>query len=248
MLPENASIMAFGAHAADYSFRAGGTLLKYLRRGARVKAFCTTFGERCESRTRWTQDATVETVKAIRRKEATQAAETLGVEAEFLDWDDNPLIIGHDRLMILVDKISEFQPDIILTHWINESTYPDHMNIGRAVVHASLLYVGLYGGSLVKHRREGCSPYPRIFLWEPDLFAQPILDFSPDTYVDITETAAQKFDAVGAHEGSQPGLLERWQSRGLMRGMEARGLGGMLKCQYAEAFKRYQPFAGDHFV
>lgn len=248
MLPENASIMAVGAHAADYTFRAGGTLLKYLRKGARVKAFCATFGERGESRPRWTAGATIESVKSIRRKEATEAAKILGIDVEFLDWDDNPLIISPERLMVLVHKISEFQPDIILTHWINERTYPDHMNIGRAVVHASLLYAGLCGGSLVKHRREGISPHPEIFLWEPDLFAQPILDFSPDTYVDITETAAQKFDAVRAHEGSQPGLVDRWQSRGLMRGMEARGLGGMLKCQYAEAFKRYKPFAGDYFV
>ncbi|MBV7335813.1 PIG-L family deacetylase [Chloroflexi bacterium TSY] len=244
MLPEDASIMAFGAHAADYCFRAGGTLIKYAQKGARVKAFCATFGERGESKIHWSKGATLETVKEIRRKEASEAASILGINVEFLDWDDNPLIMGKERLMLLADKIGDFQPDIILTHYPGEHTYPDHQNFGQAVVHAARLFKG----PLVQNGRELRMVRPRIFFWEPDLFAQPVLDFAPDTYVDITDTAEQKFDAVHAYADTQPGLEDRWPSRGKMRAMEARTLGSRYQCQYAEAFKRYFPFVGDRFI
>jgi 4-oxalomesaconate hydratase len=244
ILPENASIMAFGAHAADYCFRSGGTLIKYIQRGARVKAFCATFGARGESMIHWTKGASLETVIEIRRQEATEAARILGVDVEFLEWEDNPLLFDRERLMFLAEKIADFQPDIILTHWINEKTYPDHMNLGRAVVHAA----GLSRVPLLQSGREWPARRARIFFWEPDLFAQPILDFAPDTYVDITETAEQKFEAVHAYADTQPGLEARWPTRGRSRAMEARGLGGLVKCEYAEAFKRYQPYVGDHFV
>ena len=243
MLPENASIMAFGAHAADYCFRAGGTLLKYIQKGARVRAHCATFGERGESSMRWTEGATEESVKAIRRKEVMEAAEILGVDVECLDWGDNPLIIDEERKMLLAEKIADFRPDIILTHYPHERTYPDHMNLGRAVVHAA----GLSRVPLLQSGRDPLSVRPRIFFWEPDLFAQPVLDFAPDTYIDITETAQQKFDAVNVYI-TQPGLRERWPRRGRMRAMEARGLGRKVGCEYAEAFKRYLPYAGDRFV
>ena len=102
MLSSDASVLIFGAHAADYCFRAGGTAIRYLQAGGRVKVVSATFGERGESAPRWKEPgATVESVKAIRSTEAEAAARILGVEIEFLDLDDNPLVIDQERIAAL---------------------------------------------------------------------------------------------------------------------------------------------------
>ena len=55
-------------------------------------------------------------------------------------------------------------------------------------------------------------------------------------------------EALECYRPTQPGLLERWPERGQLRGVEARAVGGMPSCQYAEAFRRFQPYAGEYFV
>lgn len=244
MLGPNASVIVFGAHAADYCFRAGGTVLRYLRNGARVKVVSATFGERGESAPHWKEPGqTVEAVKAIRRAEAEAAAATLGVEIEFLDLDDNPLVIDAERLQLYIDQLREFRPDIILTHWINEPTNRDHQTVGETVIRAT-------GLARVQATVANEPPLPRaqLFHFEPDILSQPVLGFTPDTYIDIGPVVEQKFEALRCFEKSQPGLLERWPPHTEARGVEASGIGGLSGCTHAEAFRRWQPFAGDHFV
>ena len=138
MLGPAASVLIFGAHAADYCFRAGGTAIRYLQAGGRVRVVSATFGERGESAPRWKEPgATVESVKAIRRSEAEAAARILGVEIEFLDFDDNPLVIDQERMQLYVDRIRDFQPEIILTHWTYEPTNRDHQIVAETVIRAT---------------------------------------------------------------------------------------------------------------
>ena len=96
MLGTQPNILVFGAHAADYCFRSGGTILRYLDNGSRVRVVSATFGEKGESAPQWaTAEATLESVKGIRRAEAEKAASILGVEIKFLDLGDNPLFIDN---------------------------------------------------------------------------------------------------------------------------------------------------------
>ena len=236
--------MVFGAHAADWCFRAGGTATRYLQAGAQVRVVCATFGERGESAPQWQNpEATVESVKAIRRAESQRAADILGVDIEFLDLDDNPLVIDAERMQLYVDRIRDFRPDIILTHWNYEPTNRDHQTVSETVVRATSL-----ARVAAVTAREGGIGRARIFLFEPDVMAQPILGFAPDTYIDITPVWDRKIEALECYRPTQPGLLERWPERGQLRGVEARAIGGMPSCQYAEAFRRFQPYAGEYFV
>ena len=244
MLGPDASVLVFGAHAADYCFRAGGTILRYLQAGARVKVVSATFGERGESAPRWKEPgATVESVKAIRRREAERAAETLGVEIEFLDLDDNPLVIDRGRMQLYADRIREFRPDVILTHWTYEPTNRDHQTVAETVIHATGL-----ARAQATMANDPPLPRARLFHFEPDILSQPILGFTPDVYIDIGPVLEHKHRALRCFEQSQPGLLERWPPHTEARGVEASGVGGLPGCRAAEAFRRFQPFAGDHFV
>ncbi|MYA21024.1 MAG: PIG-L family deacetylase [Chloroflexi bacterium] len=243
MLGPDASVLIFGAHAADYCFRAGGTAIRYLQAGARVKVVSATFGERGESAPRWKEPgATIESVKAIRRSEAEAAARTLGVEIEFLDLDDNPLVIDQERMQLYIDQLRDFKPDIILTHWTYEPTNRDHQTVAETVIRATGLaraQATMAGEAL---------PRAKIFHFEPDILSQPILGYVPDTYIDIGPVVEQKYEALRCFEVSQPGLLDRWPPHTEARGVEASGIGGLAGCTHAESFRRFQPYAGDYFV
>ena len=64
---EGKKMLVVSAHAADYVWRAGGTIAKYIKNGADVHLVILSFGGRGESNDLWKQpDATAESVKAIR--------------------------------------------------------------------------------------------------------------------------------------------------------------------------------------
>ncbi|MEG0542505.1 MAG: PIG-L family deacetylase, partial [Angelakisella sp.] len=67
-------MLVISAHAADYVWRAGGTIARYISEGAEVHVVVLSFGGRGESNDLWKQEgATAESVKAIRKGE-TEAA------------------------------------------------------------------------------------------------------------------------------------------------------------------------------
>ena len=243
MLSETSNILVFVAHAADWCFRAGGTAAAYAERGARVKVVCATFGERGESVPLWKDPtSTIQSVKDVRREEAITAAEILGVDIEFLDHDDNPLIIDDERLEIYVNLIRTFNPEIVLTHWTCEPTNQDHQIVGEAAIRA-------WGIARARAAtlRDKSLPMPKYFLFEPDAVSAPVSGFVPDTYIDVTPVWERKLQALECFRFTQPGLLERWPAQGEMRGMEARNIGHLAGCRFAEAYRRFQPFAGTRF-
>ena len=243
MLSATSSVLIFVAHAADWCFRAGGTAAAYAARGARVKAVCATYGERGESVPLWADPtSTVESVKAGRRREARSAAELLGVDLEVLDLDDHPLVIDGERLENFANLIRAFDPEIVLTHWTYEPTNHDHQTVGETAIRAW----GIARAHAI-NLRDDRIPSPKFFLFEPDVVSAPISGFVPDTYIDITPMWERKLQALECFRHTQPGLLERWPAQGEMRGMEARNIGYLSGCKYAEAYRRFLPHAGAQF-
>ena len=58
-------MLVVSAHAADYVWRAGGTIAKYIKGGAEVHVVVLSFGSRGESNDLWKKEgATLESVKA----------------------------------------------------------------------------------------------------------------------------------------------------------------------------------------
>ena len=241
MLTPDARVLTIGCHAADFCFRAGGAMLNYVQDGA-VKAIVVTRTVRGESGKLWKEhaDITADQVAEVRRREAKRAAEIMGVEIDFLEWKDNPLIIGEDRLMELSGVIREFRPSIVLTHWGRDRLNQDHEIVSAAVVRAC----GLTG---THSEQWEPAPRPTVFFFEPDLMSGAINGFEPDVFIDITEVIEQKMEALREFK-TQEGLESRWRPNAIFRANHARALCGLAECEYAEAYRRLTPWAGGHFV
>src|SRR5690554_2609352 len=111
-------MLVVSAHAADFVWRAGGTIAKYIKNGAEVHVVVLSYGVRGESNDLWNdKNQTVENVKKIRHEESLKAAGILGVKnIEYWDFEDYPMEINRERIDRLTLKIRQVRPDIIITH------------------------------------------------------------------------------------------------------------------------------------
>jgi len=99
-------LLAVGAHAADFLWRAGGALAAAAAAGGEAHVLALSYGERGESGELWKQEGqTVERVKQIRHGEAERAAAILGADFRCLDLGDYPLEVAGEGLERLVETI-----------------------------------------------------------------------------------------------------------------------------------------------
>lgn len=232
-------LLVISAHSADYVWRAGGTIAKYVMDWKSVQVYCMAFGERGESAELWKQGKTLQEIKNIRRQESQKAADILGTPITFLDWDDYPLKINDDRLYELVKIIRKFNPINILTHSYTDPFNIDHETTARAVKEASILSIA--PGTLPEYR---AANQARLFGFEHH---QPELSkFYPDVIIDITESFEKKKHAMECFQ-TQKQLIGYYEKRAELRGNHARRISGSPESKYAEAFTRTYPYVGGEF-
>jgi 4-oxalomesaconate hydratase len=190
-------LLAIGAHAADFVWRAGGALALTGERGGTVSVLALSYGERGESGELWKEEGqTVENVKRLRHAEAEAAAAALGATFRCLDLGDYPLQIDGDALLHVADVIREFGPDMLVTHTDTDPFNPDHPVAYAAVDRAR----GLAAGAGVSSAFPTITP-PQLFLFEPH---QPELcNFTPTVHVDITAVWEQKVAAMAEMKAQQ---------------------------------------------
>ena len=243
MIDKNVNLLVVSAHAADFVWRSGGTMARYIKHGANVSLVVLSYGIRGESNDLWkTEGQTAENVKKIRRAEVEEALHHLGItDAEFWDYEDYLLEITPDRIDRMVRKIRQVKPHHIITHGPRDAFNPDHGTASRLVWEASVLAISagvqIEGLPAVKQ--------PRIFGFEPH--QTEISDFKPDVIIDITETYPQKEAAMHCFK-AQKHLIRYYMDRAVMRGNHARRCSGNSRCQYAEAFSRFYPYVGEELV
>ena len=212
-------ILAVSAHPADFCSRAGGTLINYVKAGSKVKVIWLTHGETNESQLLYKQkpDISLAEVRRIREGEAFASAEVIGAEGRMLGWGDNPLRMPPERMEMLAREMSDFKPDIILTHWRQELSYPTHWMTAQSVIQAAQIANGSWD----------------IRFFEPTIGTATRVGFVPDHYVDITSVLEQKMNATRKLT-TQPWLVEYYTTCNRWRGLESGP-------QYAEAFVRWAP-------
>ncbi|MQA74431.1 MAG: PIG-L family deacetylase [Solirubrobacterales bacterium] len=227
-------LLAIGAHAADFVWRAGGALALAAQGGGTASVVALSYGERGESGELWKQEGqTVENVKRVRRGEAERAAAALGADFRCLDLGDYPLEVGGEALARLVETIRELAPEVIVTHTDRDPFNPDHPVAFDAVQRAR----ALAAGAGVESAFETIEP-PQLLLFEPH---QPELcNFTPTTFVDITTVFDRKLAAM-AEMGAQSYLQTYYAQRAEQRGNHARRVSGDREIRQAEAFQRVLP-------
>jgi 4-oxalomesaconate hydratase len=227
-------LLAIGAHAADFVWRAGGALALTAESGGTASVLALSYGERGESGELWKEEGqTVENVKRIRHGEAERAAEALGASFRCLDLGDYPLVVEGAALASLTDAIRELAPDVIVTHTDRDPFNPDHPMAFEAVERAR----ALAAGAGVESAFETIRP-PELLLFEPH---QPELcNFTPTTFLDITPVIERKRAAM-AEMKAQRYLQEYYAQRAEQRANHARRVSGNREIRFAEAFQRYLP-------
>lgn len=170
-------ILAFGAHPDDIELFAGGTLAKMAAIGHATGVVDLTRGE---LGTRGTP--------ALRRQEAREAAEVLGLKVrENLGLADGHIAVTAEARLKVIRMLRKYCPRIVLTHhW--DDKHPDHVNTSRLVTEA------VHHSGLAKIKTGQARYRPPVLLF----FKLPP-GISPSFVVDITEFTDQRNAAIRSY-------------------------------------------------
>ncbi|KAA0940026.1 PIG-L deacetylase family protein [Streptomyces apricus] len=231
------STLVVTAHAGDFVWRAGGAIALAASRGEKVTIACLTYGERGESAKAWREGRKLEEIKAMRRGEAEAAAAVLGAEVVFFDAGDYPLTVTPELTDRLVAVYRQVQPDVVLTHPLDDPYNGDHPAAARMALDARVLAQAVgypAGGEVI-----GAPP---VFLFEPH---QPeMCGFRPEVLLDISavwETKRRAMECLAA----QQHLWDYYTDLAVRRGVQLkRNAGpnlGLAHTTMAEAYMRPYP-------
>lgn len=236
-------MLVISAHAADYVWRSGGTIAKYIEEGAEVTVVVLSFGVRGESNGIWKKgNVTYEDVAKIREKETKNAAKALGIVAfECWNLEDYPIGVTKELEDRIVKTIRFVQPDIILTHDKNDVLNPDHNAVHELVWRCSVMANS--NGVLTEGYE--ATKQMRMFGFEPH--QTEISNYRLDELIDITSVYPKKLEAMNCFMG-QSHLIEYYEQRANMRGNHARRISGNQGCQYAESFSNFYPVVSEELV
>ena len=243
MIDSNTNVLVVSAHAADFVWRSGGAIAKYIKEGANLHLVVLSYGARGESNDLWNiEGQTMEQVKRQRHNELAAAANYLGVhQLEIWDFEDYHMTFDEARMEKMVRKIREVQPHIILTHGPKDAFNPDHEAVSKFVFDASVLStsngVRLDGTKTAKQAK--------LFGFEPH--QSEISSFHPDVILDISEVYEQKKQAMECFQAQQH-LIQYYGQKAELRGNHARRCSGNNAYKQAEAFSRFFPYVGSEFV
>jgi N-acetylglucosamine malate deacetylase 1 len=193
-------VLVFAAHPDDAEVGCGGTIAKYAAQGHAVRVITTV----------------VPSLHEVRLGEAQAAARILGVEHECLDIPPEEMVFSRAVVQRFDRAISDFSPDLILTHWLHDS-HNDHQVVANATVAAS--------------RKNSCS----VFMYEQTIPGGITPHaFLAQKYVDISANIETKIASLKAH-ASQMESYGEWWLYGIRGRAQYRGF--QIRRRYAEAFE-----------
>ena len=205
-----------GAHPDDPESVFGGTMLALKAAGWDVVSIYMTKGEA------GIKGKTNDEAAAIRRVEAENACKVLGVKPVFLTQIDGSSEINKERYVEMREAIAAENPDIVFTHWPIDS-HADHR------VCASLVYDAW--------RRLG---YTFELYYGEAMTGLQSQSFHPTDYVDISDFAAKKREALFCHVSQDPeGWVDDWH------GNMAKFRGREIGVADADAFVHLKRGKGD---
>jgi LmbE family N-acetylglucosaminyl deacetylase len=188
-------ILTVYPHPDDESFGPAAVLAKYARRGAVIHGVFATRGERGEPLDGL--DLSPEELAQVRERDLRDAAATIGYAGiEQLGYEDGTLADlpeGQLESMILA-AIQRYVPDVVMTFGPGGITrHPDHLAVSQATTQA------------VHHAlRSGAPPlelyYDAVRPQRAEQFGIADLpDGQPNTWIDVSNTAAVKLEALRCH-------------------------------------------------
>ncbi len=245
-MSQKRTALVISAHAADFVWRCGGAIALHQQLGYEVTVVCLSFGERGESAKLWKQGGmTLDRVKAVRRREAENAAAALGVQdLRFLDLGDYPLELDRDARFRLVDILREVQPRWMMSHSKWDPYNTDHMYATQVALECRMI-AQAWG----HNPGEKVLGAPQLYLFEPHQTEQ--MGWKPDVFLDITPVWDRKRAAIECMEGQQH-LWEYYTNVARNRANHFRrnsgGQAGGRNAEYAEGFQSVFPRTVDELT
>lgn len=181
------NVLMIGAHPDDCEVFGGGTAALFSSGGHDVKFISTTNGN--AGHHILSGDALVDR----RSKETIGAAQILGVSYEIMDNHDGQLEPSLINRNLIIQKIREWQADIVITHRPNDY-HPDHRYTSQLVQDAA--YMVMVPNIVMKAPPLRKNP---VFLYFQDHFEKPY-PFEPHIVLDISGTYEAKIRALHAHD------------------------------------------------
>jgi 4-oxalomesaconate hydratase len=230
-------VLVISAHAGDFVWRAAGAIALATARGAAVTVLCLSFGERGESAKAWREGKQLDEIKALRRDEASAAAEVLGARIEFADAGDYPLRESDELIDQVVRCYRRVQPAVVLTHPLADPYNGDHPAAARMALNARV-----YAQAAGYDAPGAPLGAPPVYFFEPH---QPeMCDFKPQVLLDITEVFSVKRAAMKCLPAQQH-MWDYYTDLARRRGVQLqRNAGpnlGLPHDTMAEAYMRLYP-------
>jgi 4-oxalomesaconate hydratase len=226
-------VLDVSAHAADFVWRAGGAIALATVDGRGAEVLCLSYGERGESAGLWKRGASLAEVKAARRAEAEQAAETLGARVGFLDAGDYPLRPTDELVDAVVQAMRRLQPSAVLIHAAADPYNVDHPRAAELALEARVLAQA--EGYPSEHRALGAPPVYRFEPHQPEMCG-----FRPDVLLDISPVFQRKRAAMECMQ-TQEHLWRYYTELAQRRAVQAVRNGGPASISHAEAYQRVYP-------
>lgn len=180
------NILAVGCHPDDLEIGCFGTLARYVKAGNHVTACHITNGDLGHV------EIMPEQLRAIRNKEAEDAAKVIGAEAVTLDISDLTVDSMQETLnKEMIRIIRQVKPDLIISH-APQDYMRDHVEAGAMAFRASF-------HATVAHKYPTYAPTGNVVpIYYMDTLAG--VNFMPTEYVDISEEIELKLEALACHE------------------------------------------------
>jgi 4-oxalomesaconate hydratase len=230
-------LLVVSAHAGDFVWRAGGAMALAASRGAPVTVLCLSYGERGESAKAWREGRQLAEIKAIRREEASRAAEILGAAIEFADAGDYPLRESSELVDSIVRCYRRVEPSVVITHPLADPYNPDHPAAARMALAARVLAQA--AGYDAPGEPLGAPP---VFFFEPHQPEQ--CDFKPQVLLDITpvfDAKRRAMECLIAQQHMWDYYTELAKRRGTQLRRNAGPNLGLAHATMAEAYMRLYP-------
>lgn len=193
-------VLAIMAHPDDVDFGAAGTVAQWVKAGISVSYGIVTDGDAGGF------DPTVprSDIPAIRRAEQRAAAAEIGVsDVHFLGYKDGDVTVTQDLRRDISRLIRQVRPQRMLIqspdrNWERiPASHPDHLATGEAAIRAIYPDARNPFAHPELLQGEGLQDWVVPEVW---LMASP----TPNHYVDVTDTFADKMRAIHAHVSQLP--------------------------------------------
>ncbi len=222
-------VLAVGAHPDDLEILCAGTLARYTERGDTVFMAVSTDGAGGST------TLPEREISRIRQAEARASAAVIGAQPVWLGYPERRLYDNDGTRQRYIELVREARPDVIITHDPVNDYHPDHLATGQILWSIRVMVV----------QQNIPTQHPPLEAI-PDLYFMDTIagiNFTPQTYVDISATMALKRQMLSAHQ-SQLELMRERYGLTLLEFMEIgsafRGLQASVR--FAEAFRQSTTF------